>query len=222
MLSLSAFSSSPNAESALRESVERFRALDSYVVEFYRTDENPSSRTVIHRRISFKRPSHYRVEDLSPQQVTDLKGEQPSTSECRGWTEVFEGENRWTLQPELKRFALTKVGPNEGSPATALFMSVPPRLYTFEYGPNEVLSSGGKNYKCIVVHAHSPDGKSITTWIDNESGLPIRSAATLAQWHFEVKLENPVFNPALPDDLFNFDPDPTWSKLDRISSPCSR
>jgi outer membrane lipoprotein-sorting protein len=211
-----------SAESLLKDAAGKIRDLDSYTVEFVRYDESDSSRSLrqqisLHRRISFLRPSRFRIEDLEPTTLTDVAdGKVVSRTVCEPATDVFNGNLRLTYNTDLKQFSKMGFDPHKEDPALQFALHIRDQLDEITFGPNETLSISGRQYDCTVIRGHYRTGTYLTVWIDKPRGFIIKFTASQPQARTTtVELISIEANAALREDLFTFEPPASW---DQISS----
>jgi outer membrane lipoprotein-sorting protein len=211
-------------ESLLKEAASKIRNLDSYTVEFFRYDESDRTRSVHHDRISFVRPFRFRIEDLAPSTETIrlADGKLISAPGCWRFTHLYSANISWLYNEDLKQYSKSAFDPRKEDPAVVFALRIRDHLDEINLGPDETLSLGGRQYDCTVVRAHYRAGAYLTVWIDKLQGFVVKWTATTSQPQVRsvtVELISIKANPALPDDLFTFEPPAGWHQSSVF--PCS-
>jgi outer membrane lipoprotein-sorting protein len=203
------------AESLLKAAASKIRNLDKYTVEFVRYDESDRNRAVHHRRISFARPFRFRIEDLAPptETIPAADGKVISAPACGRFGDVVNGDQRWSYNKDLKQYSKRAFDPHKEDPAVQFALSKRDDPDEVIIERDETLSLGGRQYDCTVVRARYPTGAYLTAWIDKAQGFIVKFSATASQPHVRtttVEVLSIDANPALPDDLFTFEPPENW------------
>lgn len=210
-------------ESLLKEAASKIRNLESYTVEFFRYDEYPCNRSVLHRRNSFVRPFRFRSEDLEPSTETlcTADGKLISAPGCGRFTDLFNGNIRWSYNEDLKLYSKSAFDPSKEDPVIIFALPIRSQFDQISLGPDETLSIGGRQYDCTVIHAHYRAGAYRTAWIDKLQGFVVKWTQVTSQPQTSVTVEliSIKVNPALPDDLFTFKPPADWHQASGF--PCS-
>lgn len=207
------------AESLLKDAAGKIRNLDSYTVEFVRYDESDSSRSLrqqisLHRRISFLRPSRFRIEDLEPTTLTDVAdGKVVRRTVCEPATDLFNGNLRLTYNKDLKQFSKMGFDPHKEDPALQFALQIRDQMDEITFGHDETLSIGGRQYDCTVIRGHYRTGTYLIVWIDKPRGFIIKFTAFQPQARTTtVELISIEANAALREDLFSFEPPAGWDQ----------
>ena len=202
----------PAPADALSTALNKIRSLNSYAVEFVRSDESGGVSSRHHRRIMYSRPSRYYIEDLEVLVQSTVAEGRKQTVCVPKMTTLVTQDVRWDYSREVRQYSRLSLDSQHEDPGVQF--APPMRLIEsvseVSNGGHEVLAIDGKRFDCEVIRAKAPPSVEFTFWIDTSTGFIVKHIARGPDRTVSVEILSIEVNPEIPPNLFIFEPAEGW------------